>query len=245
MDRASEESFAEVAAGMSFFEGDDPDFNARLDLYGQYLTASGAGGYAALPVSLLVNNDENETAVGNVELGALYNLRASPRTAVALRGGLALPTADEDLAGGAVNYLTAYSRFTDRVSIAANTTWLRLAASPMYRHGQFFARVDMGLDLAVDEPEGVDIDPLARLNLGVGFTNGAIAVMGELLSTGTTGDVALGDDRFHYAAALSARGGMGSGVQGFAAIVLPVGEESSSTTVDFVLIAGARIPIEH
>ncbi len=244
MDRGSEESFAEVAAGMSFFEGEDPDFNARADLYAQYLVANRTGGYAALPLSLLIDGDENETAVGNLEIGALHNLRASPRTAIVLRAGLMLPTADDDLEGALVNAITAYSRFTDLPSVMAKRTYLRLAASPMYRSGEFFARADVGLDLVLDEPEGADSDTAVRLNLGAGFTNGAIALMGELVSVGTTSD-SDDDQRFHHTAAVSVRGGMGSGIQGFAAILLPLDDDNSLFGVDFVIIAGTRVPIKQ
>lgn len=245
LDRTGEGSYAELAAGTSFFEGDDPDFNTRVDLYGQYVTPSRAGGYAALPVSFLYNDDESETAVGNLELGALYNLRASPRTAIALRAGVMLPTADDDPGGILLNYLTAYSRFTDVASTRVDRTFLRLAASPTHRAGGFFLRADLGLDLVVDEPEGADSDPTLRVNLGAGFSNGAVAVMGELVSVGTTRESDPGDERFDHAVAVAVRGGMGSGIQGFAAVLFPLDEASSPLAVDFAVIAGTRVPFEQ
>lgn len=244
MDRADAHSFIDAGAGITFFDGDDPDFNARLDLYGQYVTPQGAGGYVSLPISFLMDDDSDisETALGNVELGGLYVLRQSPKLDVALRGGLMLATADDDDMGQVTNLITAFGRLTDLASAFSDVTWLRLAASPLYRSGNVFLRADAGLDVAVDKPEGSDVDPLARINLGAGFTNGSIAGMAELVMLGTTGDVDEDEDRFIETLALSFRGGLGGGVQGYCALVLPL-DNDITDGIDYILTLGMRIPI--
>lgn len=244
IDRADGHSFVEVGGSMSFYEGEDPDFNARVDLYGQYVTPSGAGGYATLPVGFIADNDDSETALGNLEFGGIFNLQQGAKTSIVFRGGLTLPTADDDdLSEAIVRYATLFGRLTDLTSSASDITWLRFAASPIYHEDNLFLRADGGFDVPIDKPEGSTVDPLVRLNLGAGFTNGSVAVMGEFVTIGTTGDVDENEDRFLNTLALSVRGGVGSPLEGFAALVVPIDVEDTLIDVDFVLVAGVRVPI--
>jgi len=244
LDRADGRSFFELDGGMSFFEGDDPDFNLRMDLHGQYVSPSGAGGYATLPIAFLADNDDSETALGNVEFGGIYNIRQSPTTSIALRGGLTLPTANSDDLGEAiVRFATMYGRLTDLTSVSAKVTWLRLAISPIYRDGNVFFRADGGLDLAIDSPDDSDVDPLVRFDVGAGIIAGSVALTAELVTVGTTGDVDEGDDRFFNTLALSACGGLSGSVQGFGALVVPLDSDEFLVDVDFVFVAGVRVPL--
>lgn len=242
LDRADDHSFVEIDAGVSFFDGEDPDFNVRMDLYGQYVSQTGFGGYGTIPIAYVADGDDSETAVGNLEFGGIYNLQQGPRTSIALRGGLMLPTADDDdLAEAIVRYATAYGRLTDLTSVSSETTWLRLAASPIYRDGELFFRADGGIDVAIDEPDGADVDPIVRLNLGAGFTAGSIAFTGELASIGTTGDVDEDEDRFYHTLGVSARGRLGGSAEGFGAMVVPLDADG----IDYVLMAGVRVAIDR
>lgn len=239
LDRTDARSHADVGMSMAFFDGQDPDFNTRLDLYGQYVTPTGAGGYASLPISYLSDNDESETALGNLELGGIYNIDRGS-TQIVLRGGLALATADESFEGVITNLVAVQARLTDLVGISPNTTWMRVAGSPIHRSGNLFVRGDFGFDVAIDEPSGADVDPIVRANLGVGFVDDTFALMGELVTIGTTGDVSDGEDRFLHTAALSVRLDTGT-VSPYAALIMPLDEVL--VDVSFVATAGLQIPL--
>lgn len=244
LDRVDGASHVDISSAFTLFDGDDPDFNNRLDFHAQYVAPSGFGGYAALPFSILVDED-TETAVGNLELGAVYAVGAAPVTLV-LRGGLALATADDDPAGAITNLVTIFGRFTDLVSVFPDTTWLRLGASPLFRQGKAFFRADVGIDVPIDTPENVDIDPFLRVNLGGGFETGAVAVTAELVTLGFLGDVDDDVDRFLHMAAFSLRARTQSGLQPFVAASFPIDiEDNFIINVSLVVIAGLRIPINR
>jgi hypothetical protein len=244
MDRGDDRSFVELGAGTTLFHGQDPDFNARVDLYGQHVTAEGIGGYASLPIAHLSDAEESESTLGNLELGGLFVLRNWAKTELVLRGGVLLPTADDDWPGFLYNYATCWGRLTDFATIMPNSTWLRLSASPIHRVGNLFVRLDAGLDVPVLEEDGADADPLLRLNVGAGLITGPVALMAELVTLATTESVENLDDdnQFIHNLALSLRGGMGGRVEGFGSLVIPI-DQGGDDMVDFVLLAGARIPI--
>lgn len=162
----------------------------RSELYGQYVHASGFGGYAKLPLSYADYQwDEDLDGTGslrthNAELGGLY---VAERGAVRIVGqaGLALPTLNDDLL---FRYRTKYdgSRAEDALlSSASRVTAVRLAVSPMWRAGRVFARADLGVDvvLASEELEGGSklSTVMARGGAGVGYApTTALAVTAEL-----------------------------------------------------------------
>ncbi len=242
LDRGDARSFLDLSLARSSFDGADPDFNIRFEAYYQYVTPSGTGGYVNLPISYLSDQDESGTALGNVEIGALHNLELSPNTDFVLRGGITLPTApsfQDDPIDAVANIANATARITDFLNVIPETTALRLAVSPVYRGKQVFVRVDGGVDIVVDSSGDEDIDPLVRLNLGVGVMAGKTAVAAEFATIGTTGDDD-GGDRFLHTIAITARRDLDS-VQLFGALVIPVGTDAFN--VDLTLIAGARIPL--
>jgi hypothetical protein len=235
-DRTTDHSSAHSSLAVSIYEDDSVGLPMRLDLGGQYLTRQGVGGYVAIPVSLLDRVGENVTALGSIELGGIYVAKAGPSTRVVVRGGLALPTAADDLAGQVANLSNLMPRFTDHFGWAPDTTALRLAASPLHRSGRFFARADLGLDIEMHELEGRSSDPMLRLNLAAGVETAGIAIAGELVTVGATGDVDQGRDRFLHTLAIS--GGMGKGnVRPFGALIVPVDEVFTNM---FAIMAGVE-----
>jgi hypothetical protein len=240
-DRTTDHTSVNASLGVSFYDDGGPDFGARIDLFGEYLAPGGFGGYGSLPISYLSADDESETALGNIELGGLYALRAGPTSKVLLRGGVVLSTADDDLEGAFTNFFNITGRLTDIVDVSANTTWLRVAASPLLRQGQMFARADVGFDVAIDEPDGADIDPLVRLNLAGGIQAGKASIAGELATVGTTGDVADGEDRFLHTVGVSASFDAGS-IRPYGALVIPL-DDDLADFVNFTLMAGLEVPI--
>jgi hypothetical protein len=225
LDRQDGESRVGAALGWTFFDNDGPGgiSTLRLDAYGHYVSASGLGGYGILPVSFLFVDDDtplfndDESAIGNVEGGVLYVIRSGPNDFV-LRGGITLPTADDD-EGALANYFGVFPRLTDIALGYPETFWLRLGVSPIFRTGQFVIRLDGGLDFAVSS-DTEEPDPILRLNVGAGIDTGSFAILGELATVGSPGDnnaespdpIVFGDEDedFLHTVAISGRFAAGS-----------------------------------
>lgn len=237
MDRANGVSFIEVTGAFTRYEGDQPDFNFRSELYGQYVAPSGIGGYAAIPFAVVAVDDETASGVAHFEFGGIYNIVRDANTQWVLRGGI-LTNPSDDPETFAANVLTSYNRVTDLISIYPESSWLRLSASHLHRSGKLFVRSDGGLDVNIDAPDGADFDSLMRLNFGAGLDMGGTIVAIEMVTVGTTGDVD-GGDRFITNLALSFRGGRNSGYDTFLSLVLPVDEGF----MDMGLLAGMRFPL--
>lgn len=231
MDRGDDTSKMGLAASMSFF--DEGDATAlRFDLYGQYVHKKGYGVYGSLPLMHLsadlgiLGGDYSEVAIGNLEVGGLHNIKLDKDTTLTLRGGIALPTADSEQGALAVA-LNMFPRFTDFVGVMPETTTLRASASITRKQGVAFFRADAGFDIPVSTPDGMDIDPLVRLNVGAGVHAGPVALMGELTTTGTTGDVDEDESRFFHTAALTAALTSNPQLQPTVSVVLPLNSELS------------------
>jgi len=242
MDRTGDHSSFDSSLAWGFFDSNtfDVDVGLRIDLSGQYVAEQGWGLYGALPVSYLSANNTSETAVGNLEVGGTYQVPVG-QFPLLLRGGLMIDTADDNLEGVITNAINGYSRLTDLVSSGANITWLRVAASPLIRQGQLFLRGDVGFDVPLDKPDGSNVDPLIRLNIGGGIQTGQLTVAGELVTLGTTGDVADGEDRFVSTAAATVGFDAGT-VQPFGALIVPI-DSQINDIVNFYLMAGLRVPL--
>jgi len=212
MDRGDGASRAGVSLGFNFFDDESiqTDVALRTDVYGQYVLPNHFGVYGSLPISYISGGDESSSAIGNAEIGGLYILQTGRapilrfRT-IALRAGLGLPTAADDFEGLLVNAFNIAPRLTDLVSITPDTTWLRLSASPTVREGKIFVRADAGIDIAVSAPEDAEIDPIVHMNVGAGYDAGKFALMGEVVTVATTGEVDENDERFFHTGALTAR----------------------------------------
>lgn len=245
MDRQDGQSAIGGALGWTFFDNDGPgDISTlRLDLYGHYVGDSGLGGYGIVPVSFLFVDDvpglDDETGIGNVEGGALYVI-PSGMTDFVLRGGITLPTADDD-EGAFANLLGGWPRLTDIALAFPETFWLRLSASPIFRTGQLVLRIDGGIDFAVSS-DGEEPDPILRLNVGGGVDTGTFAILGELVTIGNVGDddgIDDGEDEdFLHTLSLSARFRAGAVEPGIA-FGFPL-DESVREFMDFFIIAGVQ-----
>ncbi len=237
MDRFDEQSkFATSLSYISFDDGFFEDLTVlRFDFFGQYMTPDGLGGYAMMPFNRISFMDNSESGVGNLEIGGLYVVQGA--TPIVLRGGIALDTADSQTGG-----IGLFSRITDFPSDFPDTTWLRLSASPLWRTGTTFFRVDAGLDVPIDDGDS-DIDPLVRLNVGGGIETGDIAIMGELVTVGTTDTGEDGEDgpdlgeRFIHTLAATGRYMGGGNLQPHFTLSIPL-DDDTNDVIDFVVIIG-------
>jgi hypothetical protein len=237
MDRANGDSFIEITGSFHRYDGDQPDFNFRTELYGQFISANGAGGYASIPFAVVSDNSESVSGIAHLEFGAIYNIVQDVNSQWVLRGGvLTNPSDDSDTF--AANLLTSNNRLADFVSVAPDSSWLRLAASRLHRSGKLFLRADGGLDLNIAAPDGADPDSIVRFNVGTGFDTGGATLALEVVTVGTTGDVN-GGDRFLTNVAFSIRGGRTSGYDTFLSLVVPLDE----SFFDLGLLAGLRFPL--
>ncbi len=246
MDRQDGESKVGAAVGWTFFDDDafgaDSDVSAaRFDIYGHYVAPSGLGGYGQIALSSVFTDEDDESGVGNVEGGMVYVIRTGMHDIV-LRGGITLPTADDD-EGFFANFFASWPRLTDLALAAPETFWLRLSASPILRAGQFVFRIDGGIDFAVSS-DGEEPDPLGRLNLGGGIDTGGFALLGELVTWTSLGDddddvLDDGEDEdFIHTAAISARFRAGALEPGIA-LGFPL-DEDIREGIEFFLIAGLQ-----
>lgn len=210
----------------------------RLDLHGHYVEpASGIGGYAQIPLLLVNGPDDSETVLGGVELGMIYIPKlATPGFAVVLRGGVTLPTVEDDTFAFA-GLVATYLRPTDLYAQIPRSSTLRLAASPMFRSGPMFVRLDVGADINVYNDGGDTVDPGVLLNVGVGLDLGTMAVMTELTTIAVTGD---SQDAIS-AAAISTRFRAWV-VQPYAALLFPV-DDDAGDAFDGGLLVGLEGPM--
>jgi hypothetical protein len=211
MDDTGDASKADVDLGIVRFDDGESDLTiGRLDLHGQYVAPSGFGGYAGITAATILFEDDDgdgdDSGVGNLELGGLYQRALSPQFDLGFRVGMALPTATDDF-GGLVNMIaTSVARPSDVVAALPNTTWLRLGVSPTFHHNGLFLRADVGFDIALDGAEDF-ADTFAHVNLGVGYAQGPFGIAAELQNAVAFYDGDEGDDdsEWVHTAALTAR----------------------------------------
>jgi len=250
MDRQTFRSTVNVDFGYEFW--DDPPLVNDITVFGltiagQYMAPSGVGGYAAIPLSYVSIDsplfDDSEFAVGNIELGGVYAKKVRHNTSLVFHAGVALPTADDDGAGGLQAYASV-PRYGDLVQRWPNSTWLRLGFSPMGREGKLFWRADVGLDFALDDDNGGgDISPILRLNIGGGIDLGSVSLLGELVTNIVDSD---GDDTASTFT-LGARFASGNLRPGIG-LLFPIGFENQNGQqneyLDFALIASLAVLLD-
>lgn len=189
MDRLTPASTLSLDFGFTVFdEPPETDVTAvGFTLAGHWVDErSGFGGYLALPLSYIsidtpIGDDDSELALGNIELGAMFAKFLSPNAALIAHLGVAVPTADDDQAG-ALQVLASSPRWGDLVMRRPNSTWLRLGVSPTGHVGKLFWRADLGIDLALDDDNAVDLSPVLRLNVGGGVDLGSAHLIAELVT---------------------------------------------------------------
>jgi hypothetical protein len=204
---------------------------------GQYVTPRGLGGYLSIPLSYIdlrdtLLFDDSELALGNLELGGMWSKYVTAHAAVVLHAGIALPTASDE---GVAQFqaLASAPRFGDLVQRTPDSTWFRLGVSPMGRAGKLFWRADVGLDLALDEPEAAEISPVFRINVGGGLDLRSAHLLAELVTNivNTESDT---DDESGSTLALGARflsGNLRPGV----ALLVPVDLDNLAFEPEFAI----------
>lgn len=230
-----------VDLGYSMLDDDlgalGPDSGIRVDVYGQHVVPVGtarAGGYASFAFSKL-DADGSDTEITGFELGGIYVIPGG-ETDFVLHGGLVLPTAGEDLGALITNSFAGRGRTTDAATIIPETTWLRVGASPVFRSGNVFVRVDGGVDLPISSDDGIDPNPLLRFNAAAGFVTGPATLMGELVTIYDTGE---DDESLFHTVAVGARFLPDRAVQPMVSAVIPL-DDSIQEAVDVVIMLGVQ-----
>jgi hypothetical protein len=257
MDRFTPVSTFNFDLGYEVLDDDETfiDTVFALTAAGHFVSDSGAGGYVVLPLSFISTEDsilgegESDAILGNLEVGGLYAMPLGRDADMIFHGGVALPTANDDLEAGELDLLqpiASVPRMGDLVDRWPNSTWLRLGVSPMGRASMFFWRADVGLDLMIDDDDGAgaDISPLVRVNIGGGFDLGGVDLMAELVTNITADDDDTAGDEGDSATTLAFGGRFGRGnVQPGLAILLPI-DLDSYEALDMAIIASiaARMP---
>lgn len=261
MDRQSDRSSVTLDASMTFWDsidvlGSQTDiFGLAFILHGQYMApvgggAAGAGGYLTVPIGYgststtlgdMELSSDSDTGAGNIELGGVYAQEVGGGSLIG-RAGVALPTASSDQGPAA----SAFARITDVVLFPDNTWCLRFSGSFQARSGAAFLRVDAGIDFPFADNDNQtqfnDEDPLVRLNAGGGVVAGGVALMAELATLATTGDVQDGQDRFIHTVAAAVRL-LDAPVQPMASVVIPL-DDGISDFIDFSVLFGVSAPLD-
>jgi hypothetical protein len=244
LDRADSEGRVGVDVGYLLLEGADfPDAVYRLDLHGQFILsqtpANYLGGYGGIPIAWVsIDGVDDELGIGAAEVGAFYGLRL-PTGELVLRGGLTLPTGDDD-DGVFANVIAGVARITDFAQTVPRATILRAAGSWLGQSDQIFYRFDGGLDIPlfdISDDFEIDRSPLLRLNAGVGIGNPNMAGLIELanvVDTDTLGDD-VGDAALHVLG-LAFRGGNES-IGYHAGLYFPI-DDDFSAFVDLIFSLG-------
>lgn len=216
-----------------------------LTIGGHYMSASGLGGYLAVPLSYVNIDsllfDDSELALGNIEAGVAYAKWFGSSTAIVFHGGLALPTADDDGAG-ALQVYASVPRYGDLVQRVPDATWLRLGVSPQGRSGNLFWRADVGLDLAIDDDNNAgDIAPILRLNVGGGVDLGKAQLLAELVTNVIDSD---GGDDTASTLTIGARFASGNLRPGVG-LLFPLGfDDQQLEYLDFALLLSMAIHVD-
>jgi hypothetical protein len=243
MDRQARGTAVGVQVGYHELADDELDqlTATRLEIYGHHqLAGKPFGLYGQLAMSrIFIDDADDASGMGNLELGG-YWMIARPGMDLALRAGVSLPTADDDLEGFLSNALTMTERLVDFANMVPDTTLLRLSASPILQRGAMFFRADLGLDIPIEDD--VIEDVLFHANVGVGLRAGDVALTGELVTVGNlTSDDGDLDERTISTAAISARANLGK-VDPYASVIVPLDEELRGEV--YVLAIGAQIELE-
>lgn len=230
--------------GLTFLDTPIYDSALRLEPYGQYVFDSGLGFYGALPITASfgdeddpIAGDQDDVAIGNVDLGLLFVLDG-PTLSWVFRGGVAAPTASEGLDDRLTNSAGVWPRLTDLALIQADATYFRLSVSPLVHTRRMFLRADLGVDLGIGEDD-FDPDELVRLNAAAGADLGVVALSIELATLAALDDVD-DDEDFVHTVAFAARF-MTEALEPFIAIGAPL-DESARDTVDLFVSGGIQVP---
>ena len=236
------DGISKFGVDVAFSSLDTPFYDAalRVDLYGQYVTRSGLGFYASLPIASSFGDapepmPQPATALGNLDVGLLYTITKSPTLSWVFRGGLAVPTASDDFDGTATNVFATWPRLTDYALAVPDAWYIRLGVSPLIYVDKLFFRADIGFDIGSDDNNAAD--EILRLNVGGGVDLGTVALSLELASLYSFDDFDEDND-FVHTLAFTARF-MLQKLQPFVSLGTPL--DNSRDAIPFFVAAGIQI----
>jgi hypothetical protein len=238
-----------VTADLALSTFDEATF-ARTSVFGQYVGATGFGGYAGIDAAMAFADDSDDSyeSLGNLQVGGLLRRTVSPDLDIGLRAGLVLPTSSSEGFDGFAHVLaTGIARPTDVVTAYPDATWLRVAASPTFHRGGFFARADLGVDIAVLDTDRIGFDAVGHANVGIGARTGNLSATAELQNVFVLGeddsdfedDMSL-SERFIHTAGVSLRYHAAS-VEPFIAVSSPLDDDLRGDVV--TVTAGIAAPL--
>jgi hypothetical protein len=138
---------------------DDSDFGPPLllafNLHGQYIAPIGLGGYLSLPIAYAADENDSETAVGNLELGGLYVHRGDAFDAYA-RGGVAFDQTNSGDEGILLVFANFAPRTADTITTGFPVSWLRGGAGLRLTNGALVGGASGGIDMALDSESNLD-----------------------------------------------------------------------------------------
>lgn len=232
---------------LSFNESEGEDINTtllRFEVHARYVHApTRLGGYVEVPFVYAQDDDIDDTLTdfGNIEIGGLYAPALGNGVGMILRAGITLPTGETDeeaLVGTAANFIALPQLYN---SLPKATTF-KLGASPVFRSGRLFARLDLGLDWNLDVENG-SIGEAIHYNAGIGAELDRVALALESQNVTITDDDENSDDgETLNAIALTARADLGTALPYFALIV-PL-DDGISELFDYAITVGldVRLP---
>lgn len=195
------------------------------------MTRSGVGGYFDMPLSMaLIDGEDDEAAVGNIELGVNFALDRSP---FLFHVGLGLPTADGGFEERFANFAAIGARMNDVPLALAEAWWIRLGGSYADRASSVFWRVDAGVDVPFAEEEPLDYDPIFHIHGAFGVLIPSSALMVELTNF-ITEDAIINDDEVLNLLTLAWRF-TGGPMRPSVGITLPLDDDVDSY-MDFALV---------
>lgn len=158
---------------------------------GQYVTPGGFGVYGSVPFVYaaqdnLLGQRNSESGIGNLELGGLFVKRNSPELDIYGQGGIALDTADNDVAIAAPLALFVPQPYNSLPS-ALNSDWLRLHGG-IRTKGALQVGVSGGLDFPLDGDLRDSINSVFVLSGALGIQQPGFGLSGGLTYVLVSGD---------------------------------------------------------
>jgi hypothetical protein len=214
-----------------------PDHNGSNDVtamrfegHVQYVSPSGLGFYAQVPLAYVSEGNQSDTPLGDLEVGGVFvpPQLVKPNGAVVLRLGVTLPTGGNSAIDAATSDIVSATRINDVYDLLPEGVSIRAGMSYLYRSGNVFGRIDGGLDVNHSVTGNASVHSVMRLNAGLGVDLGKVAIMGELVNLDDLGsnNAALSGPKWINTAAVSMRIFSG-GVQPYVAAVIPLDDDAN------------------
>jgi hypothetical protein len=131
------------------FDGRGDGVPVRLDLSTSFMGGCGLGAYAAVSLTKLTGADRSASALSNLDVGMAWGRPLFSDGWLVLRGGLLLPTGDEDEVGSSLNASVAAKRPSQAVLFQPGAFGGRVGASVILSRAfcsSCTLRLDAGLD---------------------------------------------------------------------------------------------------